>query len=297
MKKYKPFIRPLFYCAVLAAIVAFMFTTGNVQAQTDRGTANTAPIVAAAGTPKSGAPDPAEAGIDWMEKTKQGGFTMVALVILSVIGLVFVLERILAVRAKHFAPIDLSRSVHRAIEGQDDAEALAACDRHPSILASTYRYIFEHKDNPVDTISAGACDIAGREVRDMHARTNPLAVIASLAPLLGLLGTMIGMIEAFDKVAYYGDDANASLLADSISKALITTAVGLVLAIPAIAAYNFFKYRINTLTGILETEVESVINHLYLKGERPVSKPRVNAGKTSSQADHSVSAADVIPAQ
>ncbi|MGB0744497.1 MAG: MotA/TolQ/ExbB proton channel family protein, partial [Opitutales bacterium] len=115
-----------------------------------------------------------------------------------------------------------------------------------------------------DTISAGAGDIAGREIRNMHARTYPLAVVASLAPLLGLLGTMIGMIEAFDKVAFYGDDANASLLADSISKALITTAVGLIIAIPTIAVYHYFKYRINSLSSLLEDEVDSVINRLYL---------------------------------
>ena len=253
--KITPFIRPAVYAASLCVIGLFMVTQGNLFAQDT-----------AASSPSEPA-GPETAGIDWMDKMQQGGWTMVALTALSVIGLVFILERSLSIRRKHVAPEDLSRKVHDAIQKRDSVSAISACDEHPSVLAITLRFIFEHKDNPVDTISTGAGDIAGREARNMHARTYPLAVIASLAPLLGLLGTMIGMIEAFDKVAYYGDDANASLLADSISKALITTAVGLILAIPAIAVYHLFKYRINSLSGIIETEVDAVINHLYLKEE------------------------------
>lgn len=108
-------------------------------------------------------------------------------------------------------------------------------------------------------------DIGSREIRDMLARTSPLAVVASLAPLLGLLGTMIGMIETFELVSIYGDDGGASMLAGSIAKALITTAVGLMIAIPAIAAYQYIKHRINHPTNALETDTEAIISHLYLK--------------------------------
>ncbi|MEM9345033.1 MAG: MotA/TolQ/ExbB proton channel family protein [Planctomycetota bacterium] len=271
--------RPFLYLGTLIIVLAFMATQGNAPANA-QGTSAADQQPAAAVTPTD---TPEEAGIDWMEKIRQGGITMIALGVLSVAGLVFILERLIAVRANHIAPSVLSRDVHRAIESQDDKAALNACEKHPSVLASTYQYIFEHKDNPVETISAGAGDIAGREIRDVYARTYPLAVIASLAPLLGLLGTMIGMIEAFDKVAYYGDDANASLLADSISKALITTAIGLILAIPAIAVYHFFKYRINTLTGILEIEVESIINHLYLKGHQDAAPASAPAASVHAQ--------------
>jgi biopolymer transport protein ExbB len=89
-----------------------------------------------------------------------------------------------------------------------------------------------------------------------------LAVIAALSPLLGLLGTMIGMIEAFELVAIYGDEGGASMLAGSIAKALITTAAGLIIAIPAIAAYNYFKHRVNKLTMKLENDVESILDKI-----------------------------------
>ena len=95
------------------------------------------------------------------------------------------------------------------------------------------------------------------------------ALLVALVPMLliGLLGTVVGMIEAFGLVALYGDEGGASILSDSISKALITTAAGLIIAAPAIALYFIIKNRIMKLASLVEVEVENVITTLYLEGD------------------------------
>lgn len=95
-------------------------------------------------------------------------------------------------------------------------------------------------------------------------RIYPLTVISSLSPLLGLFGTIVGMIEAFGLVALFGDEGGASILSDSISKALITTAAGLVVAMPSIAVYFILKSRISNLGSQIEMGIESVVNAIYL---------------------------------
>ena len=122
-----------------------------------------------------------------------------------------------------------------------------------------------HREAPADLLIAGANDIALREMRLQSQRNAALAVIASLAPLLGLLGTMIGMIESFKLVEIYGDDGGASMLAGSISKALITTAVGLIIAIPALSLFHYFKHRIGIISLHLEEEFEILINNWLLR--------------------------------
>ena len=106
--------------------------------------------------------------------------------------------------------------------------------------------------------------MAARDIRGHLSRIYPLSVISSLSPLLGLFGTIVGMIEAFGLVALFGDEGGASILSDSISKALITTAAGLIVAMPSIAVYFILKSRISNLGAQIETGVEQVVNTIYL---------------------------------
>ena len=115
-----------------------------------------------------------------------------------------------------------------------------------------------------DAVIKSAVDMAGRDLLTHLALIFPLSVIASLAPLIGLLGTVVGMIEAFGLVALYGDEGGASILSDSISKALITTAAGLIIAAPAIALYFIIKNRIMGMASLVEVEGDNVKTRIYL---------------------------------
>ena len=190
---------------------------------------------------------------------------MIPLLLLSMAGVVIGVQRLLTIRVGRIAPPQLPPAVRRAMADGNTSKALAECDRHPSTLAETLRFVIEHRQNDVQVVSQAAGDMAARDIRDHMSRIYPLSVIGALAPLLGLLGTIIGMIEAFALVSIYGDEGGATILSGSISKALITTAAGLIIAIPAIALYYVIKNRLMRITSLIEIAMEDLIASIYLK--------------------------------
>lgn len=203
--------------------------------------------------------------VDWLAEMRQGGSTMVALLFLSVAGLAVLFERLFAVRGSRFAPAGLLEGTLALVKSGDDAAAARLCHAKRSVLGESLVFVLEHRANPMEKVAEAAGDLAGRYVADHEARTNPLAAVAALAPLLGLLGTMIGMIESFKLVEVFGDEGGASMLAGSISKALITTAAGLVIAIPTLGVYHWLRQRIHKHAMRLETDLQSFVNELYLE--------------------------------
>lgn len=206
--------------------------------------------------------------IDWLAEVFKGGLTAAVLVVLGMAGLAFILERILVVKARTFVPPDLVNRLRPLTSAGQLDEVRRLTEKEPSVFGRAAHYIAGHTHLPYDLLSIGVSDLGARELRKQLQRTYPLAVVATLSPLLGLLGTIIGMIEAFQKVALMGDTGDASVLADSIGKALITTALGLVIAIPALGAYHYFKSRIAQLGNLLEEEVDEILS-LWLKAPHP----------------------------
>ncbi|MDQ8206302.1 MotA/TolQ/ExbB proton channel family protein [Coraliomargarita sp. SDUM461003] len=201
--------------------------------------------------------------VDWWEQIVSGGMTMLVLGIVSMAGIAFALERALMIREKYICPRKLAASATICVQNNDFTGLHKLATAHPSTLGRIIIFIVEHRENDYEKISSMAETIGAREIIDQEERTFPLAVVAAIAPLLGLLGTMIGMIEAFQMVAVYGDEGGASMLADSIAKALITTAFGLILAIPSIAAFHYFKHKLHKIGVRLELEMEAIITGLF----------------------------------
>ncbi|MFG0251134.1 MAG: MotA/TolQ/ExbB proton channel family protein, partial [Phycisphaeraceae bacterium JB051] len=217
---------------------------------------------------------PIEAQIDWIAELYKGGLIVVAQLILSVIGVGVAIQRLIHIRQRNFAPLDLVEQAMELGEKGRWREVEELVENDPSVVAKIIRFISDHRHNELQHIQQGAGDIGVREMRHELQRVYPLAVVGSLEPLLGLLGTMIGMIEAFALVAIYGDEGGASLLADSIAKALITTAVGLAIAIPAMGIYYYLKQRIMGYMSDLETSIEGLIDAWFLK---PIGTARARA--------------------
>lgn len=231
--------------------------------------------------------------VDWFEEMLQGGFTMVALAAMSVALLVFIIERAIRLRASRLAPRDLADQLIKLARAGRFDEALAVAEKDPSVLAEVGAFVISHRHVDAQLTMAGAGDLAARAIDAELERAYPLAIIAALAPLLGLLGTMIGMIEAFKLVEVFGDEGGASLLAGSISKALITTAVGLILAIPALICYHIFRHRVNLLAAHLERSADAVFQACYFKPAggatpkpvaAPASKPQPEMVRSRSSA-------------
>lgn len=202
--------------------------------------------------------------IDWAGQIKAGGIWMYPLYLLAFVAIVIGIQRSITSRGSVLVPKKLRKEVKESLRSNDINKALEACKKYPSTLAKSLTFIFEHQSAGREAVSQTAGDIAVRDVRIHLSRIYPLSVIASLSPLLGLLGTIVGMIEAFGLVALYGDEGGASILSDSISKALITTAAGLIIAVPCIAGYFIIKNRIMRLSSVLEVEIENVITEMYM---------------------------------
>ena len=201
--------------------------------------------------------------VDWIQELTNGGITMIAIGVLSVMGVALVLERLVAVSRQRIVPPEVIKNLNTYLKAGDGSNLYQCCKERPDPLSQTMTFVLENWNEPCEFVRSGASDIASRSIRNHLSRVQLLAAVAGLAPLLGLLGTMIGMIEAFKLVSIYGDDGGAAILASSISKALITTAAGLVVAIPTLAAYHLIRTRLLRMAGDLEAAVGSVINHIY----------------------------------
>lgn len=216
------------------------------------------------GTDENSQDEGMSVNVDWAAQIMAGGFMMYPLYLIGLIAVIIAVQRFMTAKEDRLAPKELREEVRKAIKNNNLDNAIIACDKYPSTLAEALRFIFKHKHAGMDVVSQTAGDIAARDIREHLNRIYPLSVIASLSPLLGLLGTIVGMIEAFALVAMYGDEGGAAILSDSISKALITTATGLIIAAPSVAVYFIIKKRIMRLASIIEVEVENTITELYL---------------------------------
>ncbi|SMP48819.1 MotA/TolQ/ExbB proton channel family protein [Neorhodopirellula lusitana] len=121
-----------------------------------------------------------------------------------------------------------------------------------------------HRTAGYQITSQLAGDVAAREIRRHTQRLFPIALVATLEPLLGLLGTMLGMIGAFETVAVAGSMGDASIVADDIAKALVTTAVGLIIAIPAVFMYHYLKSQIGFGSASLDQAASGLISDWML---------------------------------
>lgn len=208
---------------------------------------------------------PLSAEVNYLEEFQKGGSVGITLAILFFAMIGFTVERLFRLRAKAICPHGLVTKVLPMWSEGQFMEIVEACKKKPSLLSRMILYFVEHRQADPELLIPGANDIAVRGLRRHTQRTYSLAVVAALAPLLGLLGTMIGMIESFKLVELYGDEGGASMLAGAISKALVTTAMGLIIAIPSLAVYHFFKARIGAIGNQLEEEIEILINAWFLK--------------------------------
>ena len=203
----------------------------------------------------------------WRIYWEQGGNTMYFIALLSVLGLGCALERFCNLRRSRMAPDGLSdRIVELWKDGRAD-EVAALCRKSGSILARVVETILRHRDKAgwqeAKTIAE---DKLARELRLENRKAAMISTAATIAPLLGLFGTVVGLLGAFGTVAAMGEMGDASVLADDIGKALVTTVAGLAVSMPCLFADDLVKKRLNFYAVLLEEEIAEIVNRLFLKG-------------------------------
>ncbi|MHC4946653.1 MAG: MotA/TolQ/ExbB proton channel family protein [Planctomycetota bacterium] len=210
--------------------------------------------------------DAADQGSSWLQTVQSGGPVGYLILLLSVVALAFIVMHFVQIRRGALIRPDHLDQIDTMLGRHDVDTALAFCldPENDSYLtrilaAGLSRYqksafgAFEIKN---------ALEEAGEEqTARLYRSTDALGVIGSIAPLLGLLGTVLGMVGAFDSLSQSAG-SNYEELAASISLALVTTLMGLILAIPCVALFTFFRNRIDALAAEGALEIERLALHL-----------------------------------
>ncbi len=184
-----------------------------------------------------------------------GGIVMVPIILCSILAVAITLERLWTLREQRVVPAELTDKVWQWVENRalSDKQVLALQQHSPlgSVLAAGLAA--RHRDRAV---MVQAIEDAGRHVaHDLERYLNTLGTIAAASPLLGLLGTVTGMIRTFKAITVAGI-GNPTAMAGGIAEALITTAAGLLVAIPALFAYRYLRGRVDAL--VIQMEKESI---------------------------------------
>jgi len=186
-----------------------------------------------------------------------GGVVMIPIGLCSVLALAVALERLFSLRRKRVIPPGFMSGLVEAFgqEGNDLESALAYCDRMASPLANIIRAGIVKLGRRLEVIEKTVEDVAASEMARLRRGLETLATVGTVSPLLGLLGTIYGMISAFRAAAQHGL-GRGEVLATGIYQALVTTAAGLTVAIPTLLIYYYFQGRVDQLGD----EIERVCN-------------------------------------
>lgn len=186
------------------------------------------------------------------EMLVSGGPLMVPIALCSVVALAYTIERALRLRRTALGLSELGGELVEVVRAGGAQRGLELCRAKPSPLARVMHTALSTWGAPVLEREKAVEDAGQREVRRLSAGLRPLVVVAAIAPLLGLLGTVWGMILAFSAIAQQAGLGRPELLADGIRQALVTTAAGLAIAIPTHAAYFWLKGRIERFARAAE---------------------------------------------
>lgn len=180
------------------------------------------------------------------------------------------IDGFLIVKKDKLIPPGVVTGVREALSQGDLGTAIATCDANPGALSNILRAAFDNINDGYEVVQQAVSSSTDLESEKLMQRVNYLNICGQIAPMLGLMGTVTGMVAAFAGLASATGAAKAKLLAQSISTALWTTCVGLIIAVPALLFFTYFK---NLATRILlETEVTvldliKVLRNAEVEGE------------------------------
>lgn len=200
-----------------------------------------------------------------LDNIKSAGGVGIIIVGLSIAGLSLVITFAMTVRRDVMVPPDLLAHVEGLFEEEDYDSALEVVETQPSFLSSVLAAGLPRIDRPYHDIEVAMEEAGDQESSRLHQKIGYLSLIASIAPMLGLLGTVLGMVKAFDVIASAKSSPKPAELAGGISQALMTTMMGLSVAIPMSVAYFIFRNRVNNAI----VEVSNIATELMERFDVP----------------------------
>lgn len=206
------------------------------------------------------------------EIIKSGGWLMVPIILCSIIALAIVCERLWSLQRKRIIPKHLVAQIwHLQSKGQLNTEQINIV-RKSSPLGRIFAAGLTNMHHERRVMKEAIVEAGRHEVHEMERFLNTLGTIASISPLLGLLGSVVGLMEVFSSMTTHGV-GNPQALGAGISKIMIATAAGLAVAIPALIFYRYFQGRVDELAMAMEQEAIKMVEVMFGERERDQASP------------------------
>lgn len=207
----------------------------------------------------------AEQGISLWDMILKGGWLMIPIFLLSVIGIYIVCERFFVIRRAGRKNRSFAGAMIQDVAAGQKATALQACEAEDTPVSRMLKKGILLSHIPASDLRASMENAATLEVAELEKGLSTLATVSGLAPMIGFLGTVVGMVQAFYDMSLAGNNINITLLSRGIYTAMITTVAGLIVGIVAYFAYNALAGRINKIANAMEEACSEFIDSLYVK--------------------------------
>jgi len=190
---------------------------------------------------------------------RKSGVIGILIVVLSVVALAVIIENIVSLKRDKLAPPELIDEVQALFDEGQFQEAMELCENEPTFFTRVCGAGVAKIGHDFNVIQQSIAEMGDEESVRLHQKIGWLALISNIAPMMGLLGTVSGMIQSFNVIARSAGQANPADLAGGISQALLTTLFGLIVAIPTSAAFAFLRNRL--VKSIIE--VGAIVEDLF----------------------------------
>ena len=197
-----------------------------------------------------------------MATLRSGGVMLVPLLFLSLAATAIVLDRIAVLRREQNVPAEIITRVYRLLERRKYDMAIALCETRPHLVMDLLRFGVVNRDAAATTLAVQLRQHVRQRSAVLYTNLFMLGLVAAVAPLLGLLGTVTGMIRSFDALFARGGVDQLGIVADGISVALLTTFAGLSVALPTFIAFSYLTHRANKLGRQLQRYGISLVRFL-----------------------------------
>jgi biopolymer transport protein ExbB len=207
----------------------------------------------------------AEAGelkLSYWELAIKGGWIMIPIAVLSVVAVYIFLERYLAIKKASQTDINFMNKIKDYIHDDKIDSALALCQSTNSPVARMIEKGLQRIGRPLNDINAAIENVGNLEISQLEKNLPALATVAGAAPMIGFLGTVMGMIRAFYDMSNAGNNIDVSLLSNGIYTAMVTTVAGLMVGIIGYLAYNILVARVEKVVFQLEANTSEFMDLL-----------------------------------
>lgn len=194
--------------------------------------------------------------------TGMSGLVIYPLIILSIVSVGIFIERFFSIREKQFINSNFLIDLNRHIKGKNIPAAIELCKKDRSPFSNIIHSILNNLDMPLSRLLEVAEEAGRHEIMKQDKYLQTLKLITTIAPLLGLLGTVLGMMQVFFAILDTGY-TDMQYLSSGIAVALVTTAAGLIVAIPTAVFYHIIEMRITAISVYIEKNTSSVINLIF----------------------------------